>query len=40
MPPEAPGRTVVQVAGDHSLSSDRAAIAAAAREWLVGQFRS
>jgi uncharacterized protein len=34
MPPEAPGRTVVRVAGDHGLKADRAAIAAAAGEWL------
>jgi predicted alpha/beta-hydrolase family hydrolase len=40
MPPEAPGRTVVRVAGDHSLSKDRAAIAAAARDWLVALLRS
>jgi predicted alpha/beta-hydrolase family hydrolase len=37
MPPEAPGRTVVQVAGDHSLRRDHAAIRAAARAWLGGQ---
>ena len=35
MPPGAPGRTVVQVAGDHALRSDRGAVAAAARDWLV-----
>jgi len=35
MPPEAPGRTVVQVAGDHSLAKDHPAIAAPARDWLV-----
>jgi predicted alpha/beta-hydrolase family hydrolase len=35
MPPEAPGRTVVQVRGDHSLAADRPVIAAAARDWLV-----
>jgi predicted alpha/beta-hydrolase family hydrolase len=40
MPPEAPRRTVVQVAGDHSLSSDRAAVAAAARGWLEELFSS
>jgi predicted alpha/beta-hydrolase family hydrolase len=34
MPPEAPGRTVVQVEGDHSLRRDRAAIAAAVAAWL------
>ena len=38
MPPEAPGRTVVQVAGDHSLAKDRPVIAAAARDWLVALF--
>jgi predicted alpha/beta-hydrolase family hydrolase len=36
MPPPAPGRTVVQVAGDHALRSHRAAVAGAARDWLVG----
>jgi predicted alpha/beta-hydrolase family hydrolase len=35
MPPEAPGRTVVQVAGDHRLAADRAAVTAAARDWLA-----
>ena len=34
MPPEAPNRTVAVVAGDHGLKSDRAAIAAAVRDWL------
>lgn len=34
MPPRAPGRTVVQVAGDHSLRKDAAAIADATRGWL------
>src|SRR6185295_12464718 len=34
MPPPAPGRTVVQVAGDHALRSDRSAVAGAARDWL------
>jgi hypothetical protein len=37
MPPDAPGRTVVQVAGDHSLRRDHTAIRAAARAWLAGQ---
>jgi hypothetical protein len=35
MPPEAPGRTVVQVEGDHSLAKDRPRIAATARDWLL-----
>jgi predicted alpha/beta-hydrolase family hydrolase len=34
MPPDGPRRTVVRVAGDHGLKADRAAIAAAATEWL------
>jgi uncharacterized protein len=34
MPPEAPGRTVAVVAGDHGLKSDRAAQADAVRSWL------
>jgi predicted alpha/beta-hydrolase family hydrolase len=34
MPPDGPNRTVVQVRGDHSLRSDRAAVADAVREWL------
>jgi predicted alpha/beta-hydrolase family hydrolase len=34
MPPAAPGRTVAVVAGDHGLKADRAAQAAAVREWL------
>ena len=36
MPPEAPGRTLAVVAGDHGLKSDRAAQAAALRDWLAG----
>jgi predicted alpha/beta-hydrolase family hydrolase len=36
MPPAGPGRTVAVVAGDHSLRSDRAAVVAAARDWLAG----
>ncbi len=40
MPPEAPGRTVVRVQGNHSLASERPRIAAAARDWLVGLFAS
>lgn len=35
MPPAAPGREVVQIRGDHSLRSDRAAVAAAVRGWLA-----
>jgi predicted alpha/beta-hydrolase family hydrolase len=34
MPPPAPRRKVVQVAGDHSLRGDSDAIAAAVRTWL------
>jgi predicted alpha/beta-hydrolase family hydrolase len=34
MPPDAPGRTVVRVEGDHSLRRDRAEIAAAVTAWL------
>jgi uncharacterized protein len=34
MPPPAPQRTVAVVAGDHGLKADRAAIAAAVRDWL------
>jgi predicted alpha/beta-hydrolase family hydrolase len=33
-PPAAAGRTVVQVAGDHALRTDLAAVAAAVRGWL------
>jgi predicted alpha/beta-hydrolase family hydrolase len=40
MPPSAPGRTVVQVNGDHSLAADRPVIAAAARDWLVAVLSS
>jgi len=35
MPTAAPGREVVQVRGDHSLRSDRAAVAAAVQAWLA-----
>jgi len=35
MPTAAPGREVVQVRGDHSLRSDRAAVAEAVRAWLA-----
>jgi predicted alpha/beta-hydrolase family hydrolase len=34
MPPEGPNRAVVQVRGDHSLRSDRAAVTDAVRDWL------
>jgi hypothetical protein len=34
MPPAAPGRTVVHVAGDHALRSDRAALTTAVTDWL------
>ncbi len=40
MPPAAPGRTVVEVAGNHSLAAERPRIAAAARDWLVGLLSS
>jgi hypothetical protein len=36
MPPAGPGRTVVQVPGDHSLRTDVEAVAAAAQDWLAG----
>ena len=35
MPPDAPGRTVARVNGDHGLKADRAAIAEAIRGWLA-----
>jgi hypothetical protein len=34
MPPDAPGRTVARVNGDHGLKADRAAMASAIRAWL------
>jgi predicted alpha/beta-hydrolase family hydrolase len=34
MPPDAPGRVVARVAGDHGLKADRAAIASAIQDWL------
>jgi uncharacterized protein len=34
MPPPAPNRTVVKVAGDHGLKSDLEAVATAVRDWL------
>ena len=36
LPPAGGDRTVVQVAGDHSLRKDPAAVAGAARDWLSG----
>jgi uncharacterized protein len=36
MPPPAPGRDVVAVAGNHSLKADSDAVATAVREWLAG----
>jgi predicted alpha/beta-hydrolase family hydrolase len=35
MPPAGPQRTIVEVAGDHSLRTDLQAVAAAIREWLA-----
>ncbi len=35
IPPAAPARTVVRVAGDHSLKGDVGAVATAVREWLL-----
>ena len=34
MPPDAPGRTVVRVAGDHGLKADHAALESAVAAWL------
>ena len=34
MPPEGPGRTVVQVRGDHALKADLAGVTQAVRAWL------
>jgi predicted alpha/beta-hydrolase family hydrolase len=34
MPPEAPGRTVARVAGNHGLKADLDAVGAAIRAWL------
>ena len=36
VPPPAPGRTVVTVAGDHSLRTDLGAVTAAVASWLPG----
>ena len=35
IPPATPARTVVRVAGDHSLRSDAKAVASAVRKWLI-----
>jgi len=35
IPPAGPGRTVVEVAGDHGLKADLPAVASAVRTWLV-----
>ena len=35
IPPAGPSRTVAVVPGDHGLKKDTAAVAAAARDWLV-----
>jgi uncharacterized protein len=40
MPPDAPGRTVARVNGDHGLKADHAAIATAIRDWLAELTRS
>lgn len=39
MPPAAPNRTVVTVAGDHGLKADLDAVGAAVRGWLPGVVR-
>ena len=39
MPPGGPGRTVVQVAGDHGLKSDLPAVQAAVADWLAARAR-
>jgi uncharacterized protein len=36
MPPPGPRRTIVQLAGDHRLASDRPGLRAAVAEWLTG----
>jgi predicted alpha/beta-hydrolase family hydrolase len=36
IPPSRPGRTVVEIAGDHRLQSDLQALAEAVRRWLLG----
>ena len=40
MPPASASRTVVRVRGDHSLRSDRDAVARAVRDWLPGVLRA
>lgn len=40
MPPDAKGRTVARVAGDHGLKADRAALEAAVTAWLEGGWLS
>lgn len=40
MTPDAPGREVARVAGNHSLTADLEAVADAARRWLAGAMRS
>jgi predicted alpha/beta-hydrolase family hydrolase len=40
MPPDAPGRTVARVNGDHGLKADKARIAEAIRGWLAQFTRS
>jgi predicted alpha/beta-hydrolase family hydrolase len=35
MPPDAPGRTVARVSGDHGLKADKPRIAEAIRGWLA-----
>ena len=37
MPPAGPGRTVVQVAGDHGLKADLPAVQEAVAEWLAAR---
>jgi uncharacterized protein len=37
MPPDGPNRTVVRVAGDHSLKKDLPAVGEAVRDWLRGR---
>ena len=40
MPPDAKGRTVVRLAGDHGLKADRAGLEAAVTAWLEGGWLS
>ena len=39
IPPAAPSRAVAVVPGDHGLKKDTAAVAAAARDWLLEPLR-